>query len=314
MPKRLKNAKIIRMAKIAVFRHDPYCSRSCAAAVAAVLARDHEVKEIELSDLTRAGLSAFDMLVMPGGEGDVDRFPSLFTLRREIVQNFVEGGGAYLGICMGAYWGGRRYFGLLPQTDCIQYITRPRAEVRRSFKTTLRVDWEGASEAMFFYDGCTFIGDDDSFDVVSRYSNGDPMAIIRDRIGLIGCHPESARDWYDTPALASEWHQGRHHDLLRHFVTRLLRPARDIDISLLERLEVASVPDDHLLRDAAEEIRTLRSALQTIQSATDFFAHGTLRQVNHLARSALQARPQADSVSLLDKNRAAKGQGVLNSE
>ncbi len=286
------------MAKIAVFRHDPYCSRSCAEAVTAVLAVDHEVRDIGLTALTDSGLSGFDLLVMPGGEGDVDRFPSLFKLRREIVQSFIQRGGAYLGICMGAYWAGRPYFGLLPQTDCVQYITRPRAEVRRSFKTTIRVDWEGASEAMFFYDGCTFIGDYESFDVIARYSNGDPMAIIHNRVGLIGCHPESARDWYDTPALLNDWHHGRHHDLLRHFVARLLRPPQALQVSVLDRLEAASSSDTALVHDAAHEIRRLRSALQTIQSATDFFAHGTLRQVNHLARGALNAHPDGMSQSV----------------
>jgi glutamine amidotransferase-like uncharacterized protein len=285
------------MAKVAIFQHHPLCSRQCATAVASVLARDHDVSLIGLSDITPAGLEGFDLLVMPGGEGDAQRFHSLFALRRDFVSSFVQRGGAYLGICMGAYWGGRNYFGLLPQTECVQYIIRPRAEIRRSFKTTLRVEWEGASDSMFFYDGCTFLSGGDSFDVIARYSNGDPMAIISNRVGLIGCHPESAKDWYDTPSLIPQWHQGRHHDLLREFVARLINRPHKAKRTLIDRLHSADIAQDHLLHEAAEEILTLRSTLEAIRAATDPFAHGTLRQVNHLAREGLSGQPNEKIVN-----------------
>jgi hypothetical protein len=275
------------MSRIAIFQHHPLCSRQCASAVAEVLSRDHDVRLVGLTDITPAGLEGIDLLVMPGGDGDADRFHALFALRRDYVRAFVEHGGAFLGICMGAYWGGRNYFGLLPHTECVQYITRPRAEIRRSFKTTLRIEWEGASDSMFFYDGCTFLSDIDRFDVVARYSNGDPMAIIKDRIGLIGCHPESTQDWYDTPSLSPEWHHGRHHDLLRGFVTRLIGETKNNKQSVIERINHQSDIKDDLIKEAVEEIRTLRSALQSIKTATDPFAHGTLRHVNHLAREGL---------------------------
>lgn len=285
------------MAKVAIFQHHPLCSRQCATAVASVLARDHDVSLIGLSDITPAGLEGFDLLVMPGGEGDAQRFHSLFALRRDFVSSFVQRGGAYLGICMGAYWGGRNYFGLLPQTECVQYIIRPRAEIRRSFKTTLRVEWEGASDSMFFYDGCTFLSGGDSFDVIARYSNGDPMAIISNLVGLIGCHPESAKDWYDTPSLIPQWHQGRHHDLLREFVARLINRPHKAKRTLIDRLHSADIAQDHLLHEAAEEILTLRSTLEAIRAATDPFAHGTLRQVNHLAREGLSGQPNEKIVN-----------------
>lgn len=288
------------MSRIAIFQHHPLCSRQCASAVADILSRDHEVRIIGLTDITPAGLEGIDLLVMPGGDGDADRFQSLFALRRDHVRNFVEQGGAYLGICMGAYWGGRNYFGLLPYTECVQYITRPRAEIRRSFKTTLRIEWEGASDSMFFYDGCTFLSDIDRFDVVAHYSNGDPMAIIKDRIGLIGCHPESAQDWYDTPSLLPEWHHGRHHDLLRDFVTRLIGIPKNHKKSLIERVNHQSEIKDDLIMEAVEEIRTLRSALESIRRATDPFAHGTLRHVNHLAREGLNGNFPSTSNSKVD--------------
>jgi len=303
------------MAKVAVFQHHPLCSRQCAMAAASVLALDHDVSLIGLSDITPAGLEAFDLLVMPGGEGDAQRFHSLFALRRDFISSFVQQGGAYLGICMGAYWGGRNYFGLLPHTECVQYITRPRAEIRRSFKTTLRIEWEGASDSMFFYDGCTFLTDIDSFDVIARYSNGDPMAIISNRVGLVGCHPESTEDWYDTPSLIPQWHQGRHHDLLREFVARILGSKNEVKISLINRLDESSAPQMPLLHEAVDEIRVLRSALEAIRTATDPFAHGTLRHVNHLAREGLNGHFNSKAKNNRDDEGSDKSQapGALES-
>jgi hypothetical protein len=76
---------------------------------------------------------------------------------------------------------------------------------------------------MYFYDGCAIVGDQTQFETVARYSNQDPMAIIQNRIGLIGCHPESEEFWFERPTyMAPHYHQGYHHQLLRDFVQVLL--------------------------------------------------------------------------------------------
>jgi Biotin-protein ligase, N terminal len=289
----LKNLdRLPDMVRIAVFRHDPFCSRACADAVAHVLAKDYDVDEIGLSGLTESGLSAYDLVVFPGGEGDADRFHGLLGRRRTVVQNFIDNGGAYLGICMGAYWAGRHYFSLLPNTDCVQYIARPRAEIRRSYKTALRVTWDGAPETMFFYDGCTFLSRGDAFETIATYANGDPMAILAPGIGLIGCHPESARGWYDTPSLKLHWHRGIHHDQLRDFVKRILQSRRndaDVLMTAIEEPETGQMFEpsrDNLI----EEIQSLRATLEHIEKATAPFAHGTLQSVHRLAREGLRKR------------------------
>jgi hypothetical protein len=74
---------------------------------------------------------------------------------------------------------------------------------------------------MYFYDGCSFEGYD--FDVVARYSNWAPMAVMQDRIGLIGCHPEADQHWYDDYSwMKPRWTGGNHH-LLLDFVNNLMR-------------------------------------------------------------------------------------------
>ena len=72
---------------------------------------------------------------------------------------------------------------------------------------------------MFFWDGPVFSGEVGQ--VVATYENGDPMAIIRGRVGLIGCHPESQADWYGKKYLRGRFHGGMHGQLLRQFVQTL---------------------------------------------------------------------------------------------
>jgi glutamine amidotransferase-like uncharacterized protein len=166
-----------------------------------------------------------DVIAFPGGIGDSDSYPNFFTrTRANRIARFVDGGGHYLGICMGAYWAGSRYFDILDSVDAVQYIKRENADVRRSFGTTAKVMWNGKEEDMYFYDGCALIGDNTKFRTIATYKNGDPMTIIQGRIGLIGCHPEAPLYWYEKPwqYINSRWHNGTHHKLLLDFVDTLV--------------------------------------------------------------------------------------------
>jgi hypothetical protein len=76
---------------------------------------------------------------------------------------------------------------------------------------------------MFWYDGCALVGDTDKFKTVATYANGDAMAIIQHRIGLIGCHPESEQFWYDSYSwMRGKYHNGQHHKILLNFVQELM--------------------------------------------------------------------------------------------
>jgi hypothetical protein len=49
------------------------------------------------------------------------------------------------------------------------------------------------------------------------------MAIIQNRIGLIGCHPESGQFWYDGYSwMRGKYHNGIQHTLLLNFVNELM--------------------------------------------------------------------------------------------
>jgi len=209
---------------IAIFRHDPECSQSCIDGMIEALSGDFKIKTFDENEFNAGTFDDVDILAFPGGIGDADRYYDFFKRREgNAVADFVARGGKYLGICMGAYWAGRNYFDLLDGLDPVQYIKRSDADVRRSYGSVAKVDWLGKPETMFFYDGCTFVGEGRS-QIVARYANGDPMAIIQKRVGVIGCHPESLQSWYDQfKYIRKHWHGGSHHTLLLNFAKRLLR-------------------------------------------------------------------------------------------
>jgi hypothetical protein len=165
-----------------------------------------------------------DMVAVPGGFGDADTYKTLLKNNQKRVQEFISQGGKYLGICMGAYWAGSHYFNLLDGVDAVQYLNRPNTDTRRPHAKNMSVNWQGISTNMFWYDGCALVGNSNKFETIATYSNGDAMAIMQNRIGLIGCHPESEQFWYDSYSwMRGKYHQGQHHILLLDFVNSLMQ-------------------------------------------------------------------------------------------
>jgi glutamine amidotransferase-like uncharacterized protein len=180
---------------------------------------------MSVDDIKNNRFQSYDCIAFPGGIGDYSTYDNFFRRKTEnSIADYVANGGHYLGICMGAYWAGSNWFDILDGADTEQYIVRPAADIKRSYGTVATVDWRGQTEQMFFYDGCSILGDETKFKTIARYTNGDPMAIIQNRIGIIGCHPESMEFWYQTPYqyINKHWHRGHHHKLLLDFVDELM--------------------------------------------------------------------------------------------
>jgi Biotin-protein ligase, N terminal len=209
------------MPTVAIFTNHPECSRDCCEGIQLALGNGYDISTFRKEQLTEEFLQDVDVLAFPGGIGDSDSFYKLLGPRAETVRRYIRGGGHYLGICMGAYWAGSHYFDILDGIDAVQYIKRPNTTVRRSYGTATTVNWLGTETDMYFYDGCSLVGDG-AADRIATYANGDDMALIQGRVGVIGCHPESQRYWYDSKPMAHRWHKGYHHQLLREFVDRLL--------------------------------------------------------------------------------------------
>ena len=209
--------------KIALFLHQPKCSVQSGNGIMKALEDHYSFKIFTKHRLEKNFFDDVDIIAIPGGLGDADSFQNLFQENGKRVEEFVNDGGRYLGICMGAYWAGKHYFDLLNRVDAVQYITQPDTDTRRPHAKAIKTEWLGQEERMFFYDGCAFVGHG-YYDTVAKYANDDPMAIYQDRIGLIGCHPESEVHWYEAyNYMKPHWHEGRHHALLLNFVDELMK-------------------------------------------------------------------------------------------
>ena len=207
---------------IALFIADPKCSVQSANGIIASLGADYNFKIFSKNALENNFFENVDMIAVPGGFGDAESFQYLFKHNKERVLDFVQRGGKYLGICMGAYWAGSNYFDMLDDVDAVQYITRPNTETRRPHAKAIEIKWNGHPDRMFFYDGCALVGDSTKFKTIATYANGDAMAIIQNNIGLIGCHPESEKFWYDSYSwMGKHWHDNAHHKLLLEFVNEM---------------------------------------------------------------------------------------------
>lgn len=208
---------------IALFLADPYCSVQSGNGIIKSLGNNYNFKIFGKNILEDNFFDEVDIIAVPGGLGDASNFDRLFQHNIDRIQEFVKGGGGYLGICMGAYWAGQHYLNILDSVDAVQYITRPNTDTHRPHAKAIDINWQGHPDRMFFYDGCALVGNNNKFNTIATYANGDAMAIVQGRVGLIGCHPESEKFWYDGYSWMGEhWHNGAHHKILLEFVKTLM--------------------------------------------------------------------------------------------
>jgi hypothetical protein len=207
---------------IALFICDPRCSVQSANGIIQALGRHYSFKIFSKSAVEDDFFDGVDMVAFPGGFGDADTFQTILKPNKKNVVDFVQQGGRYLGICMGAYWAGSHYFDILDGVDAVQYLKQPGADTRRPHAKNIDVNWQGEPASMFWYDGCALVGPG-KYQTVATYANGDAMAIYQKNIGLIGCHPESERFWFDSYSwMRPHWHHRQHHQLLLDFADQLM--------------------------------------------------------------------------------------------
>lgn len=211
------------MKTVALFIHQPKCSVQSANGVIKSLSPYYRFKIFTRHELEDNFFDDVDIVCFPGGFGDASSFDYLTQSNKSAIDNFINRGGKYLGICMGAYWAGSYYFNFLKDVDAVQYITQPKADTRRPHAKNIAITWKTRPMNMYFYDGCALEGTG-KFNTIATYANGDAMAIIQNNIGVIGCHPESEKFWYESYSwMSSKYHYGQHHELLLDFVTDLCK-------------------------------------------------------------------------------------------
>ena len=207
---------------IALFIADPKCSVQSGNGIIKALGKHYNFKLFSKNEVEDGFFSNVDLVAVPGGFGDADSFDNLFKSNGPAIQTYVNNGGRYLGICMGAYWASHLYLDLLDDIKAVQYLKRPGTDTRRPHAKNIDILWRGEPMNMFWYDGCALIGNGKK-EVIATYANNDPMAIIQNRIGLIGCHPESEQFWYDSYSwMRGKYHNGSHHKILLEFVNELM--------------------------------------------------------------------------------------------
>ena len=95
---------------IGLFVHDPECSQECSNGIYIALSRYYDFRVFTIHDNLDLVLSEIDVIAFPGGIGDSDKYYELFHRRMaNKIADWLNRGGRYLGICMGAYWAGKHY-------------------------------------------------------------------------------------------------------------------------------------------------------------------------------------------------------------
>jgi glutamine amidotransferase-like uncharacterized protein len=207
--------------RIALFVHHPRCSIQSVNGIIKSLEDHYVFKTFTKHEIEDGFFDDVDIVCFAGGIGDSDAYDFLFRDNGNSIRKYVQNGGRYLGICMGAYWADKHYFNLLGDIVAEQYIKRPKTCTRRYYSKGIECNWNGTNDRFFFY-GPAFIGNESNFETIARYTNNDPAAIIKGRIGLVGPHLESQEFWYDKPYLHKYWHKDTHGKLLLDFVDRLM--------------------------------------------------------------------------------------------
>lgn len=212
--------------KFAVYCHGSLAPLNCARALQTVIQTQYKTEIISYNDLVPEILDKYSCIAFPGGSGDVDAFDKQLKDKTTIIQNYVSNGGGYLGICMGAYITGKRYFNLLGSFDARQYIKRKNADVRRSYCTTTNVTWHDNIERIYFFDGAAFTGNIPPNNIIATYTNNDCAAINvkygKGTVLVYGPHPESLKDWYVKKYMKPHWHNEKHHQMLLHDIKSYL--------------------------------------------------------------------------------------------
>lgn len=214
------------MGKLALFIDHPRCSVDGINSIINALQSEHQFKILTRHKMPYVNFfDDVDAVVFPGGTGDVNTFDKIMKNHKERIKDYVDNGGHYLGICMGAYWAGPNYFDLIKGKDCVQFMGRPGSKTFRPHPKDLEVTWNGKKEKIYWYDGCSIIGNG-NFKVVATYPNGDPMAGYQGRVGLIGSHLEADEDWYGCHSwMKKSWkpEKEKNWNLLLEFTNELIK-------------------------------------------------------------------------------------------
>lgn len=197
---------VVRTARTAVVYRGAGGCAGCSEAVARMLAADPQnswtVKyagENETLKVTDATLRGADLYVQPGGKGSIGTaWPALGTTGQRAVKKYVEGGGNFLGLCMGGWLTGSfgsTGWGWVPGVRSVQATSG----------TVVPTTWAGVgARKVYFAGGSSFGTTKPGTDVLATYGNGTAAAVVvpagAGTVGVIGPHVEADKWWYSASA------------------------------------------------------------------------------------------------------------------
>ncbi len=172
-----------------------------------------KVRLCDADDIIGGALQHARLLVMPGG-ADLYNCEKLNGAGNAAIRAFVEAGGAYLGICAGAYYGCREivwaedkeqeirgarelsFFDGIATGPAYEFIED--GNIRKSWNAAVTLQWD-ETEATVLYQAGPVFEDNGNATVLARYSDlpGAPPAVIECAIGqgkAILCSPHLEYD------------------------------------------------------------------------------------------------------------------------
>ena len=195
------------MSNVALVYRGPAAPGDCADAVGNALSEDFDVVYVGPEEDTspEEGLQRDDVAVwvQPGGGDDMREGWAAVKGHSKALKQWVQGGGKYVGVCMGGYLAHEEYYGLLLGADTEDYVKLPGADVATMDDYLMRLPWRGAPHEVYFQGGPAFTVSPTAkaVDVVATYNNGYIAAMILGcgdgSVGVMGPHPEAPQKWYD---------------------------------------------------------------------------------------------------------------------
>ena len=177
----------------------------------------HRLDRIDAQELAEGDWeSSCAVLLIPGGR-DLAYCESLAGKANDRIREFVGAGGAYLGLCAGAYYGsslvefdlggplevcGSRELGFF-SGSAVGPLFGPYLYGSEKSALSVRISSRGEQLRVFYDGGCSFLGDGAA--LLSEYIDlpGKPAAVIKCNVGkgiavLSGVHPEYSLSSVDS--------------------------------------------------------------------------------------------------------------------
>lgn len=215
--------------RIAIYRGDAGCE-GCSETVRHAIEKSgtYQVQYLgpgEPQDVTAEALHNVDLYIQPGGGQNIPAaLHALGERRSNAIRQYVEQGGHYLGLCMGAYLADANNLALI-EDELDTAVGRPGFPVHSIDDAAVAVRWFGHSDRIFYQDGPYFPAFSGAgFKPLGHYGNGDISAAAyrygSGKVVLSGPHPEASRTWFEQAELPLD--QMPTSDVMKNILTEAL--------------------------------------------------------------------------------------------